>query len=218
MPDAGEMALDLHQCVVRLPMASAPLGAGDRAALHGYLTRISELGAADLAVFDQARVRMCSRGERFLEAGDRAVDCGILLSGVMREFYPLADGREVTRNFAGRGDGVGSLSDLISGEPAKSSVVAETDSRLAVLPWRVLREAAERMPAWSCFIARIVERLYLAKAQREYELLALDAEARYAQFRKRFAALEDEIALRQVASYVGVTPEHLSRLRRRLAG
>ena len=58
--------------------------------------------------------------------------------------------------------------------------------------------------------------LYLLKARREYELLALDAEARYAAFRARFARLEDQIQLKQVASYIGVTPEHLSRLRRRL--
>jgi predicted adenylyl cyclase CyaB len=39
-------------------------------------------------------------------------------------------------------------------------------------------------------------RLYLAKAEREYELLALDAEARYLRFRARYAALESEISLR----------------------
>jgi CRP-like cAMP-binding protein len=199
-------------------MAFEPLGPSDRAALHAHLGRVSELATSDLAVLDGARVHTFSRASSFLEAGDRAVDCGIVLAGVMREYYPLADGREVNRNFAGPGDGVGSLSDLLSGEPSKSSVMAETDARVVVFPWRVLRDAAGRMPAWSRFVASITERLYVAKARREYELLALDAEARYVQFRKRFAALENDIALRQVASYVGITPEHLSRLRRRMAG
>jgi CRP-like cAMP-binding protein len=198
-------------------MASEPLGPGDRAAFHAHLVRVSELAASDLAVLDGARTRTCVRGASFLEAGDRAVDCGIVLAGVMREYYPLADGREANRNFAGPGDGVGSLSDLISGEPSKSSVMAETDARIVVFPWGVLHDAAQRMPAWNRFVASITERLYVAKARREYELLALDAEARYVQFRKRFAALENDIALRQVASYVGITPEHLSRLRRRIA-
>jgi CRP-like cAMP-binding protein len=198
-------------------MASEPLDPGDRAALHAHLVRVSELAASDLAVLDGARAHTFARGASFLAAGDRAVDCGIVLAGVMREYYPLADGREVNRNFAGPGDGVGSLSDLISGEPAKSSVMAETDARIAVFPWRVLRDAAQRMPAWNRFVASTTERLYLAKARREYELLALDAEARYVQFRKRFAPIENDIALRQVASYVGITPEHLSRLRRRMA-
>ena len=49
-------------------------------------------------------------------------------------------------------------------------------------------------------------------------VLALDAEARYLGFRDRFAAIESQIALRTVASYIGITPEHLSRLRRQLGG
>lgn len=168
-------------------------------------------------MLDGARVRSYARGATFLHAGDRAVECGVVLAGIMREYYPLADGREVNRNFAGPGDGVGSLSDLISGEAARSAVMAETDARVAVFAWRVLREAADKAAGWNRFLAAITERLYLAKARREYELLALDAEARYLAFRQRFAAIEDAIALRQVASYVGITPEHLSRLRRRLA-
>jgi hypothetical protein len=73
-----------------------------------------------------------------------------------------------------------------------------------------------RSPAWAAFLARVTQQLYLIKSEREYELLALDAEARYQSFRAAYAALESAIALRHVASYVGITPEHLSRLRRRL--
>jgi len=189
----------------------------DRAVLHAALRRVEPLTDGELQVFDDvARLVPLARGRTFLAAGDRAVDCGTVLEGVLREYYPLEDGREVTRNFAGPGDGVGSLSDLISGEPARSSVAAETDARLVIVPWRVVRDSAARIPAWSRFLARTVERLYLAKAAREYELLALDAEARYHRFRALYATLEPDIALRHAASYVGVTPEHLSRLRRKL--
>lgn len=199
-------------------MASKPLAAADREAFRAHLRRVAPLADAEVAMVDVgARVRVLARGEPFLCAGDVAVDCGTVLAGVMREFYPLADGREVTRGFAGPGDSVGSLSDLLSGDPARSSAVAEVEARLVVVPWALLRDAAARVPAWTQLLARVTERLYLAKAAREYELLALDAEARYLQFRVRYAAIEADISLRHVASYVGVTPEHLSRLRRRLA-
>jgi CRP-like cAMP-binding protein len=198
-------------------MASESLGPAERAAFIAQLRRISELSDADLAILSSARLRRLARGEVFLAAGDRAVDAGNVLAGVLRELYPLADGREVTRHFSGPGDGVGSLSDLISGEASCSTIVAETDARIVTLPWRTLRAEADRNPAWSTLLARTTERLYVLKARREYELLALDAEARYLRFRERFAAIEDLIALRTVASYVGITPEHLSRLRRRLS-
>jgi len=200
-------------------MSSSPLTETDRAAFRGLIRRVAPLADADLAAVEaHARVRLLQRGEAFLVPGDRAVDCGTILDGLVREFFVLADGREVTRGFAGPGDNVGSLSDLLLAAPARSSVVAEADTRIVMLPWLRLRAIADQRPAWARLLARITERLYLAKAGREYELLALDAEARYLRFRAQYAALEPEIALRQVASYVGITPEHLSRLRRRLAG
>jgi CRP-like cAMP-binding protein len=198
-------------------MATGRLTSADRVAFHAHLRRSSPLDEADLAAIDaDATVRRLPAGALFLASGEQAVDCGAVLAGVVREYFPLEDGREVTRGFAGPGDYVGSLSDLLRDQPARSSIVAEVDSHLVVLPWRRIRDVAARRPAWAAFHARVTERLYLTKAEREYELLALDAEARYRRFRARYAALESAIPLRHVASYVGITPEHLSRLRRRL--
>jgi CRP-like cAMP-binding protein len=198
-------------------MATAPLTDPDRATFRAMLRRIGTLADDDFAAVEaHARVRRLARGELFLRPGDHAVECGTILSGLIREYFLLADGREVTRGFAGPGDNVGSLSDLLLGAPAHSSVVAEADARVVIIPWRRFRAIADQRPAWAQVIAGITERLYLAKAAREYELLALDAEARYLRFRAQYAALEPTISLRQVASYVGITPEHLSRLRRRL--
>jgi len=49
-----------------------------------------------------------------MECGERVVDPGNLLSGLIREYFPLEDGREVTRGFVGPGEFVGSLSDLLA--------------------------------------------------------------------------------------------------------
>ena len=199
-------------------MVSEPLNPSDREQFRRDLRAVAPLADDELATMEAvARVRTLARGDAFLRAGDVATECGTVLVGVLREYYPLADGREVTRGFAGPGNGIGSLSDLLSGAPAQSSVVAESAARIVVVPWAILHGAAARTPAWARFLGCVTERLYLAKAAREYELLALDAEARYLRFRARYAAIEAAISLRQVASYVGITPEHLSRLRRRLA-
>jgi len=198
-------------------VVSQPLSAADRELVRRYFRRIAPLTDDESAEVDAAAgTRRFARGQPFLEAGAPAVDCGTVLRGVMREYYPLADGGEVTRAFSGPGDGIGSLSDLLSGQPARSSIVAEVDACAAIVPWAHLREVAARVPAWARYLARVTEQLYIAKATREYELLALDAEQRYARFRSRYAPIEAAVALRHVASYVGITPEHLSRLRRRL--
>lgn len=198
-------------------MAREQLTPADRTAFLGYLRRVAPLTDEDLAPIEgDAQLRRLPARTLFLQSGAHAVDCGTILTGLIREYLPLEDGREVTRGFAGPGELVGSLSDLLRDQPALSSIVAETDSRIVVVPWRRIRDLVAQRPNWAEFLARVTERLYVAKAAREYELLALDAEARYQRFRTQYAALEATIPLRHVASYVGITPEHLSRLRRRL--
>ena len=65
-------------------------------------------------------------------------------------------------------------------------------------------------------LAAVTRQLYIAKSEREYELLGLDAEARYLRFRERFGEHVASLVQRHVASYLGVTPEYLSRVRSRL--
>src|SRR5215468_12167254 len=112
-------------------MASERLTAADRCAFFASLRRIAPLTDEDLASIDaEARIRCLPARTPFLKCGARAVDAGNVLSGLVREYFPLEDGGEVTRGFAGPGEFVGSLSDLLAGQPALSSVVAELDSRL----------------------------------------------------------------------------------------
>jgi CRP-like cAMP-binding protein len=187
-----------------------------RAVFEARLRR-EGLTEADLApIAAVTRARTLARGEAVLRAGDRPTHAGVVVSGVLREYFPLDDGREVTRGFAGPGSFLGSLSDLLVPGPARSTVSAEAETEVVLTPWTAIQAAATRHPAWAALLARTTERLYLAKAEREYELLALDATERYRRFRLRYAALEAAISQRHVASYIGVTPEHLSRLRRAL--
>lgn len=55
------------------------------------------------------------------------------------------------------------------------------------------------------------------KAEREYEFLCLSAEERYAAFSARHRGLEARVSGRHIASFLGITPVHLSRLRARRA-
>ena len=114
----------------------------DRDGFRRFIQRVSPVSDAELATLEpHVRVRVLTKGESLLAAGDRATLAGCVLAGVLREFYPLVDGREITRNFAGPGDGSGSLSDLISDLPSRTSVVAETDARIITISWREMRRA-----------------------------------------------------------------------------
>lgn len=185
-----------------------------RAALQGQAA-LAEDDLAALAA--EVRVRPLAVGEAYLRAGEPARQVALIRAGIVRESYPLPDGKERIRAFGTAGDFAGSLSDLLRGGQARCEVIACTPARLLTVPWAAVQKAAAERPAWRGLLAAVTQRLYLAKAEREYELLALDAAARYQRFLARLPGLEAEVAQRYVASYLGITPEHLSRLRRSLA-
>jgi CRP-like cAMP-binding protein len=161
------------------------------------------------------RAATLQRHELLMSAGEPARDCGLIVEGVLREYYVLHDGTERTRAFLVEGDAFGSAADALSRRPLRVFCRAQTPVRVLLLRWDELFDLAGRLRGWERLQARIVERLYLQKAEREFELLALDAMARYQRFRLAFPDLEQRVEQHLVASYLGITPVHLSRLRAR---
>jgi CRP-like cAMP-binding protein len=139
----------------------------------------------------------------------------MVVRGFLREYFVMSDGTERTKAFVRAGESTGSLADLLSKRPSRAFIVAEEPSRVFVADYAQLRALAEIKPRWALWTLRMVEGMFLWKAEREYELLGLDAKARYEAFAARYPGLESRIAARHVASYLGITPVHLSRLRRR---
>lgn len=192
------------------------LDAADAATFRAAIARTMALDQAQLerglALF---RVRELSRGAYLLRAGEAASEAAVVVRGLLREYFLMPRGVERTKAFVVEGGVSGSLADLLSGTRSRAFIVADEASRLLVAPFGALRGLAERDPAWRRFDEAFLQQLFLQKAEREYELLGLDAEARYAAFTRRYPGLEARVAARHVASYLGITPVHLSRLRRR---
>ena len=190
-----------------------PADARETAQQQALLRTVAPLSEAELALLPPAEQWSLPSGAVFLRAGESASYVATVLSGALREYFPLVDGTERIKGFNLAGQFAGSLSDLLSGEAARATVVAAQPSVLLVNRWRDYQRAVEHSPAWARFAQRIAEGLYISKVQREYELLALDAASRYRLALERWPQLEQLFSQRDIASYVGITPVHLSRLR-----
>jgi CRP-like cAMP-binding protein len=171
------------------------------------------LGPAQRAI----RVRELQRGEAWLSAGQPAHEVAVVTRGWLREFYLLADGTERTKAFVFEGEGTGSLADLMRAGGSSAFIVAEADARLSCISYALYRELCAADPEWARFHLALLERLFLRKARREFELLGLDAEGRYRALLAGRPQIEQRVAAKHLASYLGITPVHLSRLRRRRA-
>lgn len=168
------------------------------------------------------RLRTLARGEHLLVGGARATDVAVVTDGLLREYFVIESPRggearvhERTKAFVMAGRVSGSLADLLSKGASRAFIVAEEPTRILAARYATLRELSARSAAWAALGRAAIEALLLAKAEREWELLGLDAEARYRAFRARYPGLEARVAARHVASYLGITAVHLSRLRSR---
>lgn len=197
-------------------MSSAPahIPAAEWQAFIAGMNALSPLDNDEFADAASLCQRVClDKGQTLLRAGEQAHLVGFVVSGGLRELYVLADGSERTKGFSLPGWFAGSLSDLISNEVSKVWIEAAVPSVLLTLPWADVRRWQARRPAWTHLAWRVAERLYMMKVEREYELLAMDAAARLDATLARWPTLEQVFSQRDIASYVGVTPVHLSRLR-----
>lgn len=149
-----------------------------------------------------------------LAAGQRATWCFYVVQGLVREFHLAADGSEHTRAFASAGHFTGSLLDLLSGAPSVTWVQALEPTRVLGFRYAEFEGLCQRWPELSLLARRVVEQLYVRKAQREYQLLSLSAAQRYQDWCGQNAGLQARVSQRVLASFLGITPEHLSRLRR----
>ena len=75
-------------------------------------------------------------------------------------------------------------------------------------------EIADTHIGWQILLRKLTEHGYLQKEKRESDLLFYDAETRYRHFRKEFPGLEKQVKQRHIASFLSMSPETLSRIKK----
>jgi CRP/FNR family transcriptional regulator, anaerobic regulatory protein len=165
------------------------------------------------ALAPHAERRTFDAGSYLLRGGDAATRLFLVEQGLLREHYVGEDGAEHTRAFLAEHSAGGSLVDLVSGQPATTYLQALETSRVLAIAYRTFDQLTDEYPALERLARRVAELVAVRKTRREYELLVLPASARYEAWLRQHPALDARVSGRLLASYLGITPEHLSRLR-----
>ena len=152
------------------------------------------------------------KGKRWQEIGDSASGVGYVISGLFRAFYITLDGSDSTRYFRTGHSLIGAYSEALSGTPSNIAIEALDDSELVVFQYENFKKGYGRHPCWDVIARKVAEAHYIAYEKRGYQLLCLDAEERYRQFRADFPELAKILTQTQIASYLGITPVSLSRI------
>ncbi len=157
-------------------------------------------------------------GALLVQEGKRASGIGFLLAGSMRHYY-THEGLERTTYFYFEGHLVSDYLGCLAGTPAQLTIESLTPCRLLQFPYTCLEMLFKEHHAWEHFGRRLAEYIAMGLEERMKTLLFLSAEARY---KLLLAGGKEKIMARipqhYVASYLGITPVSLSRIRSRLSG
>ncbi|MEM9634026.1 MAG: Crp/Fnr family transcriptional regulator [Pseudomonadota bacterium] len=190
-----------------------------RKTLQAFCDRLQGLnGSRELDVqpiLDQAAVRQAERGEVLFAAGDLLEELYFIVSGLVRYFYLTPDGREFNKNFVTNGGVVTCLSSFLESGPSPFFTETLEESVLVCLPMDLVRGLRADDFRWERIINGFIVRLALQKEQREASFLLNDATKRYEAFLKEFAEVSPRLPQYHIASYLGITPVALSRIRKR---
>lgn len=186
--------------------------------LHEALRQVHPLSDEAIKELKQYLVPFSlEKGGQIVAQGVVTRDIYIVLDGTLR-CYTLVDGIEYTRWFATPGDVVTSMFSFCHNMAASSTIAALTNAHgysLRIDDAKRLLTSNNEWAQWA--LAYLLEGFFIL--ERRQTLLGYgDAQSRYLNFlRARSATTFNNIPLQHIASYLGMTPQTLSRIRRNIA-
>ena len=163
-------------------------------------------------IIDISSFRILPKGEILCSIGDAASTAGMILSGMARSYYVDEEGNDITRGFAAAGslcmdEGLFGFDERIC--------IWETleETTLMICETRRIKELIRDNSQFKDIWITLLERAMRYKIYRENGFLVENASERYVHFKKLYPELSSRIPLKHIATYLGIAPESLSRIR-----
>ena len=166
------------------------------------------------AAFDE---RTAEAGEAVALPGDDAHDVLFVAEGLLRFYYPADDGRQSNKAFVAEGEFAGALAAGALGVPLLYGIEALEPTRYLAAPFARWTALVESGPALERLGRKLAEHLLVRKERAARGLRLQSAAERYVALLSERPDLVQRVPQYHLASYLGMTSVHLSRVRRELA-
>lgn len=157
------------------------------------------------------------RKKSYLKSGVVCKYSAFVVEGALKSFTVDKEGKEHILNFATPGWWISDLYSLISQKPSILNIDAIADSEVLMLSRQNQQLLYAKIPKFERFFRILIENSLVANQQRLIDNLSSTAEDRYLHFIKKYPSIPSCVPQHSIASYLGITPEFLSKIRSRLA-
>lgn len=185
--------------------------------LYAYTSQRVLLSAADFELMKQYyHLRKVAKKDFFLKEGTRNFLQGFVVDGTLRVYYTDTKGNEHVLYFAFADWWVGDLSAFHFEDAATLNVQALEDSYVLEISKEDLEFLFEQIPALERLFRIMAQRTLAVLQKRFLMTVSAHAEERYQELLQRHPGIEQIVAQHQIASYLGILPESLSRMKKKL--
>lgn len=198
-------------------MASQLNSEKDLVQIREYISRFISLSDSDQQIFFDSLVkRSIPKGGYLMEAGQVCDYVAFINKGLFRTFC-LVKSEEVTYNFSFDGNFFTDYPSFVTRQPTMEYHQALENAEVLTLSYDKMQMIYTKVPAWERFGRLIAEFILVRIAERNRSMLLLSAEEQYLNLMKTRPKVIANVPQHYIASYLGIQPESLSRIRKRLS-
>jgi CRP-like cAMP-binding protein len=161
--------------------------------------------------------RQLKPNHHFLETGEISDEIAFVSEGILRVYALDKDGTEVTKYFVRPNQFAVNLESYYSLLPSDTSMQAVVETHLAVIRKSVLEKISAEIPNFYIFTKTLTEANLLNKIKDNDFLNFGTAKEKYLEFTRRYPDLARQVPQQHIASYLKITPQSLSRIRKELS-
>ena len=186
--------------------------------IKDYLSQIADISDTDWEFFTSKLKRQTIPKKKiFLKLNTVETHISFIESGVVRLFIPKENPeKEITFGFSFKDQFVSAYDSFLTKKPSAYQLQALTETTLLSISYTDLQAVYNHTQIGNLIGRLTAERLFLIKSSREQNFLNLSAEERYIKLFKERPEVLKIIPLKYISSYIGVTAQALSRIRKRI--
>lgn len=181
-----------------------------------YILKFGSLSKQEVElVLNKGKTLQINKDDYFSEAGKIPKQVGFIAEGVIRGCYYNKKGEEITRCFVLENSMVCDYLNFEANTPSSEYLQAVTNCSLIVFSKKDWEELSDSIVEWGSVKNKMVQ-LCMYQKSRKGPVISQDATTRYLEFLENYPSAINRIPLSYVASYLGVTQQSLSRIRRNI--
>lgn len=185
--------------------------------LRTHLQARVSLSDDDFAIFQQYLQPLALRKrQHLLQAGEPCTHLAFVTQGCLRCYSLNAQGQEHTLQFAPEDWWVSDMYSLLTQQPSALYIDALEDAQVLLLAQADMETVYARFPVFERYFRLLMQSRFVALQERVNAALSQSAAEKYQHFLRKYPGIAQRVPQHFIASYLGITPESLSRVRRQL--